>query len=172
MLWLCQSNAGYELQRAAPSARWPCSAAECCQALCALRLHCCKALRVSEVLQDPVMSKIKRYVVQGLGQGNYRRTESVRYPCFVHHIRISTGEVHDHDPATEQQTEDVVDDCGLLPDVVRTRTTQPSIGTRTLDRHVDRREGGVKRHHHGHQVLFGLLVWNAEHRRSDNNMRS
>jgi hypothetical protein len=86
---------------------------------------------------------------------------------LVHDIGVLPREIDDYDLGEIDESEDILNDRRVLPNVVGPKAPKAAVGRRLLDRLVDRGKLPRKRHHHGDQVQLHVASWDLEHVRHE-----
>ncbi len=90
----------------------------------------------------------------------------MRDASLIHHVRVPAREVHNHDPGSQEQIENVLNNRALLPNVVSAEAPKVRSLASRLDGVMCAPKLRPERHHHGDQIPLDGDVWNVEYVRS------
>lgn len=94
------------------------------------------------------VSQIERNIVLALCNKNHLTPKRVRNTRLIEHVWVSAGAVAYDDARTVDEGNHVLNDCRVLPNVVRPPATKASIASAKLDGGIDIIESRIERHHH------------------------
>src|SRR6516165_11145679 len=80
--------------------------------------------------------------------------EGMSDACFVHHVRVLARKINNDHLRTENQVENILNDCAFFPYIVPAKATKITGPAGALYRLISWCQFSGKRHHHGHQIEF------------------
>lgn len=104
------------------------------------------------------MTQIKRNIVLILSDENDLASKGMSNARFVEHIWVTACAVTDHDPRSIDQRDDVLNDCRVLPDIIRSPASQASIVSGLADAVVNGSETRVEGHHRRSEHRLDILM--------------
>src|ERR1041385_945718 len=99
-----------------------------------------------------MMFEIKGYVVDRLSNWHYVLAERVRDASLIHDVCILAGKVHNNNVCPKDETEDILDDHAIFPDIVSAKAVKAYLRASAINRFVDSIEFGSQRHHDRNQM--------------------
>ena len=104
------------------------------------------------------MPQIKRDVRIGLRNEDDLPAKSVRDSDLVEHIRVPASAVANHHLGAVNQRHDILDDSGVLPDVIGSSAPQSNRLRRPLQRRIYCIESQIEGHHHRYQFRLDIFI--------------
>ena len=109
------------------------------------------------------MREVERNIGLGLRNRDYNLSERMSYAGLIHDIDVLAGKVDNHDLGSKDESKDILNDRGVIPDIVAANTLKAGFDTGILNGGVYVGEFSGGGHHDSDEAgLHGNLVGNGK----------